>query len=86
MLPTVLGLNGFSETLNNKQNKLNNNVNHTAGVAGRNEIGQQHELKCEAIMKAILATAYKGYVAKELIAKSKNKSKSVQETIAICDV
>lgn len=59
---------------------------HTAGVPGRNEIGIDQELFYPAIMKAILATEYKGFVAQEFMAKAKNKEKSLKEAIAICDV
>lgn len=59
---------------------------HTAGVPGRNEIGNEQELFYPAIMKAILATGYKGFVAQEFIAKAKNKAKSLEEAVAICDV
>lgn len=59
---------------------------HTAGVPGRNEIGNEQELFYPAIMKAILATGYKGFVAQEFIAKAKNKAKSLDEAVAICDV
>ncbi|MEO5581181.1 MAG: TIM barrel protein, partial [Saprospiraceae bacterium] len=40
---------------------------HTGGVPGRNEIDVTQELYYPAIMKAILATGYKGYVAQEFI-------------------
>ena len=59
---------------------------HTAGVPGRNEIGDDQELFYPAIMKAIVATGYKGFVAQEFMAKSKNKEKSLKEAITICDV
>ena len=59
---------------------------HTAGVPGRNEIGGDQELFYPAIMKAILATGYKGFVAQEFIAKAENKAKSLQDAVAICDV
>ena len=59
---------------------------HTAGVPGRNEIGADQELFYPAIMKSILATKYKGFVAQEFMAKAKNKEKSLEEAIGICDV
>jgi hydroxypyruvate isomerase len=59
---------------------------HTAGVPGRNEIDVTQELYYPAIMKAILGTGFKGFVAQEFIATSKNKAKSLEEAIAKCDV
>lgn len=62
---------------------------HTAGVPGRHEINETQELYYPAIMKAIIATGYKGYVAQEFIPTSKeNKEKIAALNIAvkICDV
>src|SRR5919107_4736488 len=46
---------------------------HTGGVPGRNEIDDTQELNYPAIMKAILATGYKGFVAQEFIPKRPDK-------------
>lgn len=59
---------------------------HTAGVPGRNEIDDTQELFYPAIMKAIHATGFKGYVAQEFIPKKKDKLASLQQAIAICDI
>jgi len=62
---------------------------HTAGVPGRHEIDDSQELYYPAIMKAILSTGYKGYVAQEFIPTStseKEKEKALQKAIKICDV
>ena len=59
---------------------------HTAGVPGRNEIDETQELYYPAIMRAILETGYKGYVAQEFIAKAPNKMQSLKESFLICDV
>lgn len=40
---------------------------HTAGVPGRHEIDDSQELNYPAIMKAIAATGFKGFVAEEFI-------------------
>jgi hydroxypyruvate isomerase len=40
---------------------------HTAGVPGRNEIDDTQELNYPAIMRAIVATGFDGYVAQEFI-------------------
>lgn len=59
---------------------------HTAGVPGRNEIDDTQELYYPAIMKAILATGFKGYVAQEFIPKYADKIKSLRDAVNICDV
>ena len=59
---------------------------HTAGVPGRHEIDESQELYYPAIMKAIVATGYKGYVAQEFIPLQENKIAALREAIKICDV
>ena len=59
---------------------------HTAGVPGRNEIDEKQELYYPAIMRAILETGYKGYVAQEFIPKASDKIGSLVEAIRTCDV
>jgi hydroxypyruvate isomerase len=59
---------------------------HTAGVPGRHEIDESQELFYPAIMKAIVATGYKGYVAQEFIPVAKDKLASLKKAIDICDV
>ncbi len=62
---------------------------HTGGVPGRNEIDESQELFYPAIMKAILATGFKDYVAQEFIPTAKdNKGKlaNLKKAIQICDV
>jgi hydroxypyruvate isomerase len=59
---------------------------HTGGVPGRHEIDETQELYYPAIMKAIVATGYKGYVAQEFIPAKADKLKSLKEAIKICDV
>jgi hydroxypyruvate isomerase len=59
---------------------------HTAGVPGRNEIDDSQELYYPAIMKAIATTGFKGYVAQEFMAISKNKNKALEKAIQICDI
>lgn len=59
---------------------------HTAGVPGRHEIGDNQELYYPAIMKAIAATKFKGYVAQEFIATGSDKVQSLRDAIAICDI
>ena len=59
---------------------------HTAGVPGRNEIDETQELNYPAIIKAIAATAYKGFVGQEFIPKNLNKLASLKQAITICDI
>ena len=61
---------------------------HTAGVPGRNEIDESQELYYPAIMKAILATGFKGIVAQEFIPlnKENNGFDSLVDSIRRCDV
>lgn len=59
---------------------------HTGGVPGRNEIDDTQELYYPAIMKAILETGYKGYVAQEFVPAREDKIASLQQGVQICDV
>ncbi|KAA1244019.1 hydroxypyruvate isomerase family protein [Aquimarina sp. RZ0] len=59
---------------------------HTGGVPGRHEINDSQELNYPAIMKAILANGFNGYVAQEFIPTYEDKLQSLQEGITICDV
>lgn len=62
---------------------------HTAGVPGRHEIDDSQELYYPAIMKAIVATGFKGYVAQEFIPTGKDakeKLAALKKAIKICDV
>ena len=62
---------------------------HTAGVPGRHEIDETQELYYPAIMKAIVATGFKGYVAQEFIPTGKDdkqKLASLKNAVKTCDV
>lgn len=59
---------------------------HTGGVPGRNEIDETQELYYPAIIKAILDTGFKGYVAQEFIPKREDKIASLKQGVEICDV
>jgi hydroxypyruvate isomerase len=59
---------------------------HTGGVPGRHEINDTQELNYPAIMRAIVATGYNGYVAQEYIPTIPDKIKSLEEGVRICDV
>lgn len=59
---------------------------HTAGVPGRHEINEEQELFYPAIMRAIVATGFDGYVAQEFIPTYEDKLEALREAIRICDV
>jgi hydroxypyruvate isomerase len=59
---------------------------HTAGVPGRHEIDDSQELFYPAIIKAIVATGYKGFVAQEFIPTSINKELALEKAVLLCDV
>jgi hydroxypyruvate isomerase len=59
---------------------------HTGGNPGRNEIDETQELHYPAIMRAIVATGFQGYVAQEFIPKRPDKLASLAEAVRICDV
>jgi hydroxypyruvate isomerase len=59
---------------------------HTGGVPGRHEIDDTQELFYPAIMKAIVATGFKGYVAQEFIPAKQDKIASLAAAVQVCDV
>ena len=59
---------------------------HTAGVPGRHELDENQELNYPAIMRAIVETGFKGYVAQEFIPVKEDKLGSLRQAVAICDV
>ena len=61
---------------------------HTAGVPGRHELDENQELFYPAIMEAIVATGFKGYVAQEFIPANRENDglDSLRKAIATCDV
>jgi hydroxypyruvate isomerase len=59
---------------------------HTGGVPGRNEINGTQETYYPAVMKAIVATGYKGFVGQEFVPKGPDPLASLRECVLICDV
>ena len=59
---------------------------HTGGVPGRHEIDETQELFYPAIMRAIVKTGYKGFVAQEFIPSKTDKLESLKAGVLICDV
>jgi hydroxypyruvate isomerase len=58
---------------------------HTGGVPGRNEIDATQELNYPAIVKAILANGYHGYLGQEFIPK-RDPLTSMGEAYKLCDL
>jgi len=58
---------------------------HTGGNPGRNEIDDTQELYYPAIMRAIVETGFKGYVAHEFVPK-RDPLTSLTQAVQICDV
>src|SRR5688572_14610598 len=59
---------------------------HTAGVPGRGELDETQELNYPAIVKAILATGFTGYLAQEFIPTWPDKVKALRHAVRVCDV
>jgi len=59
---------------------------HTGGVPGRNEIDDTQETYYPAVMKAIVATGYKGFVGQEFVPKRPDPLASLRQCVQICDV
>jgi hydroxypyruvate isomerase len=62
---------------------------HTGGVPGRHIIDETQELYYPAIMKAILETGFKDYVAQEFVPDEKDndaKIAALKKAVKICDV
>jgi len=62
---------------------------HTGGVPGRHELDENQELYYPAIMRAIVATGFKGFVAQEFIPTSKentDKLKALKAAVLVCDI
>ena len=59
---------------------------HTGGVPGRAEIDDSQEIFYPAVMKTIIGTGFKGFVAQEFMPRRKDALASLRECVAICDV
>jgi len=62
---------------------------HTGGVPGRHEIDESQELYYPAIIKAVLETGFKGYLAQEFIPTAKETEgqlAALKNAVRICDV
>jgi len=59
---------------------------HTAGNPGRAELDRHQEINYPPIMRAILETGYKGYVAQEFIPTWDDKVAALRHAARVCDV
>jgi hydroxypyruvate isomerase len=59
---------------------------HTGGVPGRGEIDETQEINYPAVVKAIVETGFKGFVAQEFIPKRPDPIASLKQGVEICDV
>jgi hydroxypyruvate isomerase len=59
---------------------------HTGGVPGRAEIDESQEIYYPAVMKAIVETGFKGFVAQEFVPKRSDALASLKQGVQICDV
>lgn len=69
-----------------RQNKDYISHFHTGGVPGRNEIDETQELNYGAIMRAIQANGFKGFVAQEYIPTWDKPFDALEKAINICTV
>jgi hydroxypyruvate isomerase len=59
---------------------------HTGGVPGRGEIDETQEINYPAVMKAIVETGFKGFVAQEFVPTRSDALASLKQGVRICDV
>ena len=59
---------------------------HTAGVPGRHELDENQELYYPAIVRAILATGYQGFLGQEFIPRNADAMAGLRAGVEICDV
>lgn len=71
-------------------NTIRRNINfiahfHTAGVPGRRDLDDEQEINYRAVMRAIAATNYDGYVGHEFIPKG-DPIKALRHAFEVCNV
>jgi hydroxypyruvate isomerase len=59
---------------------------HTGGVPGRGEIDETQEIFYPAVMKAIVESGFKGFVAQEFVPTRPDPLTSLKQCVQICDV
>jgi len=58
---------------------------HTGGVPGRHQLDHTQEIQYDAVMRAIAATGYQGYVAHEFLPTIDTET-ALAQAVALCDV
>jgi hydroxypyruvate isomerase len=58
---------------------------HTGGVPGRHELDNTQEVQWDAVMRGIVATKFRGYVAHEFVP-TRDPLNSLREAVDLCDV
>ncbi len=58
---------------------------HTAGVPGRHQIDHNQEIQYDAVMRAIAASGYQGYVAHEFLP-TIDPETALKQAVELCDV
>ncbi len=58
---------------------------HTGGVPGRHELNDQQEVQWDGVMRGIVATGFKGYVAHEFVPTG-DPLTSLRQAVDLCDV
>ena len=59
---------------------------HTAGVPGRHELDSSQEINYPAVMRALVAIGYEGYVAHEFVPTWPDKLAALRHAVCLCDV
>ena len=59
---------------------------HTDGNPGRAELDDTQEINYPAVMRAILATGFEGFVAQEFIPNWDDKEAALRHAAEVCDV
>jgi hydroxypyruvate isomerase len=58
---------------------------HTGGVPGRHELNNTQEVQWDGVMRGIVDSGYKGYVAHEFVPTGDPKA-SLLQAVDLCDV
>ncbi len=59
---------------------------HTAGNPGRGELDDQQEINYPPVIRAIMETGYKGFIAQEFIPTAEDPIASLEQAYKVCDV
>jgi hydroxypyruvate isomerase len=59
---------------------------HTGGVPGRGEIDETQEIYYPAVMRAIVESGFKGFVAQEFVPTRPDPLASLKQCVQICDI